>query len=209
MTAIRIETEGTALDVTSPYNTDFVGRARRLAGRWNATRRVWRFDARDEQAVRDLLVACYGTDGTTMPDVVSVRLTYDGWWSAAREPFDYAGRIVAAASGRDSGARLGQGVVLLNGGFTSGGSRANWTTETLKSGAVVLLHDIPRRYVETSTVNYDCCTTEIVDTSKSEPDLAGLAAERARLTARLASIEASPGRQGPNETSTPVTTVAS
>lgn len=201
MTAIRIDTRGTALDVASPYNSDFVRRARRLAGRWVAARNVWTFDARNEWAVRDLLVDCYGTDGTILPDVVSVRLTYERCCATTCGPFDYAGRVVAAASDRDGGARLGQGVVLLEGGFASGGSRAYWTTETGKGGAVVLLHDIPRPYAEASTVGRDSCTTEIVEMPRGVPDRDALAAERARLTARLAAIEASLEVQQPGGSS--------
>jgi len=46
--------------VSSPYHPNFPARARSLGGNWDAVRRVWVFDARDEDRVRSLCREIYG-----------------------------------------------------------------------------------------------------------------------------------------------------
>jgi hypothetical protein len=53
-----------------------------------------------------------------------------------------AGREVARAFGRDSGAKLGPDVVVRAGGFHSGGSRKNWRI-TVKDGTSFDLLRLP------------------------------------------------------------------
>jgi DNA repair protein RadC len=48
--------------VTSPYHPKFPARARSLGGIWDATRRVWIFDAGDHDRVRSLCREIYGAD---------------------------------------------------------------------------------------------------------------------------------------------------
>lgn len=65
----------------------------------------------------------------------------DGW----QGPVEVAGRTIARAWGRDSGAKLGDGVVKLQGRVGSGGSMKNWETVV---DADVVLHDCPRKVAE-------------------------------------------------------------
>lgn len=146
MTDIHVDMRDGALHIRSPYNALYVAGARRLGGTWSPERRIWRFDATDETAVRRLLRRHYGTDGTCAPDTVSVRLT--GCASVTLGPITYAGRILARAYDRDGGARLGAGVAILAGDVGSGGSRRYWTTDTCGRDATFLLHDVPRRIAE-------------------------------------------------------------
>lgn len=129
------------VQVESPYNAGFVVAAKRLAGKWAAP--AWVFDARNEAAVRSALRRWYGTDGTAPADTVSIQVALGEDDSVCRGPVQIAGRTIARAAGRDSGARLGDGVVLLRGGFDSGGSVKNWCTN-VRADTAVLLHDIPR-----------------------------------------------------------------
>ena len=54
---------------------------------------------------------------------------------------------MARAYGRDSGAKIGEGVVFLEGGASSGGSVKNWYT-TIKKGSVFEVRDVPRAKAE-------------------------------------------------------------
>lgn len=49
--------------------------------------------------------------------------------------------------GRDSGARLGECVILLDGDISSGGSRVNWTT-TVDIDSVIEIKDMTSEQVE-------------------------------------------------------------
>ncbi|SFM16221.1 hypothetical protein [Methylobacterium pseudosasicola] len=137
--AIQITRSGTDLLVRTPHaNTNFNARIKDMGGRWEAP--AWRVDARNEALVRAALVRSYGGDGEGEPDTVSLQchIEKDSWQS----PVEVAGRIIARAFGRDSGAKLGEGIVRLDGSVTSGGSRANWTTVV---DATVVIHDCPRK----------------------------------------------------------------
>lgn len=140
--AIEITRTGTDLLVRTPHaNTNFNARIKDMGGRWEAP--AWRVDARNEALVRAALKRSYGSDGMGEPDTVSLQchVEKDAWHG----PVEFAGRVIARAFGRDSGARLGEGVVRLSGSVTSGGSRANWTTVV---DAVVVVHDCPRKVAE-------------------------------------------------------------
>jgi hypothetical protein len=142
---IHVEKEGSQISVTSPYHPAFVRWAKTRNGRYDKSLNVWRFDARDEADVRKKLVAIYGTDGSTEVDLVDIRITLrgDDDYSRCLDSVYVAGRSVVRAYDRDSGAKLGEGCVLISGRISSGGSRANWTTVVGK-GTVLELRDVPR-----------------------------------------------------------------
>jgi DNA repair protein RadC len=58
-----VEGEDGRIAVSSPYHPDFPARARGLGGTWDAARRVWMFDAGDNDRVRSLCCEIYGADG--------------------------------------------------------------------------------------------------------------------------------------------------
>lgn len=134
------------LIVESPYNTIFLNRAKKWGGKWSGSK--WVFDVREETRVRELCKKVFGTDGVCVPDVVSVRATLrDPDDNAFRAPITIFGRVVARAFGRDSGVKIGYGVVILEGGFASGGSVKNWYT-VVKGNTVIIVRDVPRLLAE-------------------------------------------------------------
>ena len=60
---MRIYSEENKLYVESDYSAKFVREAKKLNGKW--TGRAWRFDANDEEMVRDVLLKVYGEDEET------------------------------------------------------------------------------------------------------------------------------------------------
>lgn len=189
---VQIKSDGQNISVYSPYNPDFPRAAKQLGGKWDPAARAWTFDARDEQRVRDLCVEIYGTDGNTPTgDLITIRVTVkpDSRWYADKGGLFFAGRCVAYARGRDSGARLGDGVVVLEGGFKSGGSMKNWTTKCSDDGAVFEIRDVPRAKAieakEASASYID--SVEIIEQNVSK---SALEEEKQRLLARIAEIDA-------------------
>ena len=145
--AVKIEQAGGGrISVVSPYHKNFPGRAKELGGKWYAQEKAWVFDAREEPQVRDLCREVYGTDGPGT-EVADVRARFTSEASAARDGVYLLGREVARAWGRDSGAKLGTGVILESGRIASGGSSANWRTE-VREDTVLLLHDVPKSLVD-------------------------------------------------------------
>ena len=143
---IKIIKTGDAIAVTSPYNPSYTSRAKKLGGKWDASQSAWVFNARSEPHVRELLLDEYGSDGSPA-ELVDIRVTTLSDIRASARPITLCGRVVVSARGRDSGARLGEGVSLIKGRAASGGSVKNWVT-MLTEGAVFEMFDVPRRAVE-------------------------------------------------------------
>ena len=137
---IEVAAEGGAVALKSPYHPDLPSMARRIGGRWD--RQAWRFDSRDEERVRDLARDIYGTDGADGARLVDVEIIIHDEIVSQRAAIYFAGREIARAFGRDSGCRLGEGVLHLEGESPqSGGSAKNWTT-VLRPGRYEL-RDVP------------------------------------------------------------------
>src|SRR5215831_16842038 len=57
-----VEEEDGRIAVSSPYHPDFPRRARSLGGIWDAARRMWIFDAADDDRVKSLCRDIYGAE---------------------------------------------------------------------------------------------------------------------------------------------------
>lgn len=185
-TAITLtETDGT-ITVISPFHPAFAGRAKRLGGRWAPEIKAWRFDARDRAAVEALLSKLFGWTAQPSGETVTVRLDLHGDDLYGHEELRFAGRQVARRPQRDAQVILGEGVVLVKGGFGwRGGSVANpriWDSSYSSKTIIMEVRDLP---VEALAI-VDSWSYTIV----AEDPLAPLRAERVRLAARLAEIDA-------------------
>jgi hypothetical protein len=178
------------------YHPEFPAAARDMGGKWAAP--AWTFDARDEQRVRDLCLDLFGTDGTPC-ELVTLRCNASSaLWDAAGTDCELylAGRLVAKVfSKNDSRAKLGDGVVITEGGFCGGGStRAPYATS--KTGTTFELRDVPRaiadRVREESPELVEIIASPLSpapDTIKVDPAHQALIDERAALLARLAEVD--------------------
>ncbi len=139
--------------VKAPYHPDFAPKAKKLGGRWDpAPMKTWTFDARDEGKVRALCVSIYGTDGSLVPrgEILTIRTTpevCDSRGRGAGSELWLAGRQIARILGRDSGARMGDGVVIVAGRFMSGGSVKNYHIKW-EDGTIFELRDVHRALAE-------------------------------------------------------------
>jgi len=50
------------IGVSSPFNGDFIAKARGLGGKWDGVSQRWMFPASEEAALRALCIEIYGTD---------------------------------------------------------------------------------------------------------------------------------------------------
>lgn len=184
-------TAGQQVRVVCPYNELWAARARQLGGEWDGAGRAWRFDVRDLDRVRVAAMEHYGSDGVT-DDVVTLRVEFaNNAASKDRASFSVFGRPIARAYGRDSGARPEAGVVFLTGGSRSGGSVKNWCT-IIDADTIVLVRDFPRIEAERRVAEQPNAGRGILYAIEPEAvpvDVDALAAERARLVARLAEID--------------------
>jgi len=142
---IKIKEVNNRLLVSSPYHPDFAPEARNLGGRW--TGNTWVFDPRDLERVSELLIDIFGTDGTYKGQLCTIQVTTSDDISEYRSGLFLAGRCVARAKGRDSGATIGNGVVFLKGSPDSNGSMKNWNT-TIYANSVFEIRDVPEPHAK-------------------------------------------------------------
>ena len=179
-----ITTEGGRLMVTSPFHPRWAPRARALGGRWDAAAKAWTFDPRDEERVRAAAVAVYGTDGDDDAPRVTVRVDLDAYGARDGAELWVGPRQVARRPGRDERVRLGDGVVLVSGGFAGSGGSVRYPQLAPRPGTVVEVRDLPAPAVAALA---DAAGVEVV----ADPGAtAQLRAERARLAERLAAVDA-------------------
>ncbi|MER5973310.1 hypothetical protein ABT112_26890 [Streptomyces sp. NPDC002055] len=184
MSTVTITTAGGKTTVRSPYDPNWPSSARALGGRWSGG--VWVFDSRDEERVRELAREVYGTDGT--PDAggtVTVRISVEdvrGERGGRPATLFRHGRQIATRFGRDEKPRLGDGVVLISGGFQSSAGSHNYLELGPLDDTVVEVRDVPRSVA----VDHEL---QIVG-EEGRPDHEALRAERERLAARITEIDA-------------------
>lgn len=137
-----IEKDG-LVKVTSPYNRKFVNKARDFRGQWK--NEAWYFDDSIIDYVRELMIECFGTTGEEPYESVDL-LIKDFTEYGDRGPVELFGRTIARAWGRDSGAKLGDGIVLIKGDVASSGSVKNWRTRV--ADADIIIQDFPKPATE-------------------------------------------------------------
>lgn len=188
---ISITRNGSDISVASPFHPAFVHRAKELGGKWDAAAKVWAFDARDEDDVRALCREVYGTDGSSDTKLIDLRITFKSGARAGQRAVYVCGREIARAWGRDSGAKLGEGIKLVEGRITSGGSSKNWAT-VVDAGSVFIVRDVPeaKARAEAEACNTDEFSIEILTSAPAAVDVSALQAEREKLVARMAEIDA-------------------
>jgi hypothetical protein len=189
MSKLSITKTASEVHVQSPYNALFVKGARLLSGKFSGG--VWTFDVRDEDRVRSLCGDVYGSDGV-ISNTCTVRLEMPRGASATREAIDFYGFTLARAFGRDSGAKISEGIVVLEGGFYSSGSVKNWATMA-KDGTVVLLREFPRHRAQRIVSGEEKSEwpgwTVTIEDERPPVDIQALEDEKARLLSRLEEIE--------------------
>lgn len=127
------------------YNDILIEKCRDLGGKWDSEEKAWVFSGLVEDEVELL-------DEQFNSDLIGVELTFKSEESVCCDAIRFCGLKLASASGRDSGAKLGDGVSLISGSVTSGGSVKNWTTR-ITEGTVLRLQ-IPAQIIELNTL--DC-----------------------------------------------------
>lgn len=186
-TTVTIESTGDQLHLIAPYDPAFPAEAKRIGGRWHAASRTWRFDPRDRDKVEVLAAETWGwtPDDEDVP-TVTIRYTI-GSWDCDRAELRLAGRRFAWRPGRDSDVQIADGVVLIEGEFPGrGGSVRYPTLGSSAEGVVLEIRDLPvsvaRKIVDEKS------GAVIIDGADRARE--ALVAERERLVARLAEIDA-------------------
>ena len=138
------------------YNEQLVAECRRLGGKWDPEEKAWIFSGLVESEVEEL-------DLRYNSKKVAVKIHFSEEESAGTGPVTVAGIPIASASGRDSGAKLRDGIAVLSGGASSGGSRKNWYT-IIEAGTTLRMY-MPEALIKEEI---DGVTIERIETKKGE-----------------------------------------
>ena len=137
--------ENGVISVITPYDAEFVNKARNLRGKWKDG--AWHFDDSIEDYVKQALKDCYGTTGEDPVDTCSLVIkNFDD--STDCGPVTLFGRTIAKAWGRDSGAKLGDNIIWISGKYFSGGSVKNWRTGVVNAYFEIQNFPVPRTKFE-------------------------------------------------------------
>lgn len=145
--AIQLTIVDDKVKVVTPYNEAFIQKCRNLRGTFKAG--AWWFDDSIIDYVREAMVQFFGTTGETPYQTCTLLISnysdhcYNG-------PCILFGRTIAKAFGRDSGARLGDDVIFIDGIYNSGGSVKNWST--VIKDATFEIHKFPVPSLELNEV---------------------------------------------------------
>lgn len=175
--------------LSTPYSTEFIQRIKRCGGRWDAESRRWHVPEDALPVARTIMREIYGeTDEAPAVETVTLEATFTRDAVGYGAPIELAGRVIARAWGRDSGARSGNEVAFVEGNPTSGGSTRNWTT-IVPAGSVVLLFRVPIALAhKLLAAPPEDVNIRIIDDPKL--NRAALIEEKAKLLARIAEINA-------------------
>lgn len=145
---IKIIKKKNKIEAVSPYHPKLPKEARKLGGNWDNSKLKWIFDFQDEIKVRNLYIKIYGTDGIiNLFELVTVKVTILEDWESCKQGLYLYGREIAKAFSRDSGVKIGPGIIIL-GEVRSGGSRKNWKT-IVEKGTILEIRDIPKKIYKT------------------------------------------------------------
>ena len=111
---VNITVVGNKIYLESPYHPDTSNESKKLGGRWSDKK--WEFDIRDKERVEDMAKRIYGY-GENVVDITYI------FRESGKQVFLF-GRLVAQRYSRDSSVQLGEGVVIVKGGFSSSGGSA-------------------------------------------------------------------------------------
>lgn len=175
---IQVKKTESGIEVITPYNAEFVSDLKRsISGaKWNGS--AWIVPAEAEGAIMDMLNNYYGYDPAEK--FVTVHITAKKELYGPRGNVYFEGFPIARATGRDSGARVCDGVIKISGNINSGGSVKNWET-VVREGATFQL-SVPEKIAHEN----DEWAVEKIETAINKTDLI---AERDRLMARIAEID--------------------
>ena len=112
-------------------------------------------------------------------------------------PVTIFGRVVARAYGRDSAARIGEGVVFVKGKAFSRCDHKGWRT-VVGEGSVVRMGSVPRDLVVSGLP--PGVEVSIIEPTTPADETVRLQVERLRLVARIADIDAARARQDSSNT---------
>ena len=185
---IKVTRNEKQLIVQSDFNGYLPSQAKKCGGKWSPDQRAWIYDIQAEPQVEQIYRNIYGQWDNVIEEEVSIKCECKEGYSVLCDSIQLHGRTIARAKGRDSGAILAEGIILLSGEFYSGGSMKNWRTCCSKDTIFRVLH-VPKPIAEKLVNNSEWCDKIEIEENSIKIDKESLIKEREKLLLRIKEID--------------------
>lgn len=138
----EIKEENEKIKITTPYHPIFVKKIKGAGASWSSDSKTWNMDARNIGIARKIMYQIYGRDDTPC-ELIDVKVYVKQSIIADRAAITMLGKVIASAYGRDSEAKIGEGISFEEGAPRSGGSVKNWFTK-IPEGSIFTIWDVPK-----------------------------------------------------------------
>ena len=187
MKTVNLTVNNGQVKVQTPYNAEFVTKAKNLGGKWDTLSKTWIFNENVLDYVKEILIQIYGVTGeTTYQTCTLVVKNYSA--EVVTGAVELFGRTIARASGRDTGVSLGESIVWINGKKESGGSTKYW--KTIVENATFEIQDFPVERTKFEDVQKAIaegwCEIKVTESKRSKEEIKS---EIAELKEKLAKLE--------------------
>lgn len=186
MIEIKIK-KGTLL-IYTPYNAKFVSAIKKIGGaKWDSANKCWTAPEEFVDAVREIMMEIYGYTDISENESVTLKVVFNEEAKEDRKDVVLFGKILSHATGRDSGARVGDDIAMIKGNIRSGGSAKNWVS-VVEEGSTFIIKNVNKNIFkkEKDGINYDVKIDIIDDAKKSKSELLE---EKKRLLERIKEID--------------------
>lgn len=179
---IKVEIKDNRIFVNSPYNAAFIGKAKEIGGRWDAPSKSWTFEESNKNLVNDALIDFYGEGINGKAETIKVDYQASKFEDVYKGNISIGNLVTVTRRYRDRPVTITPGTIVIEGSFeTSGGSSKSPRPDA--DTDVILRTELPL------TV-YNSLSDKVKEKLTVQSDRADLEAEKARLLARLAEIDA-------------------
>lgn len=162
---MKIEIDNGRAYVYTPYSPDFVKAIEGIGGKdWEQNKGCWSVPDAAVNAVREIMMDVYGYSDQIPNDVLALKVTFLSDVSSTCSDVTLFGKVMAHASGRDSGARVGDDVAYIRGGASSGGSVKNWCS-IVEKGSIAILSNVNKHVYEKTEIDPDIQVEVIADST--------------------------------------------
>lgn len=166
--------------VATPYNKDFIKKARELNGEWSRGGKVWVFDENREEALNKSLLDYYAYSATGSEETVTIKIRAVDFETNGE--IKVGSVLIAKRWGRDESVKLYNDSFVSEGEFDSSGGSNNNPRVSSDGTVVIVIPDFPKRFLGEIK---DGQEYEILD---HRPSRSSLIAEKEKLEKRLEEI---------------------
>lgn len=173
--------------IFTPYNKEFITNIKTIgAAKWNPREGCWVVPESSVDLVRDFMLKIYGYSDISDNEQVDIRVTFNKEYYEERESIYLFGKVIARAFGRDSGAKIGNDVTLLDGRVYSGGSIKYWTTN-IEAGTKMIIRNVSKKLLE--EYDFEDETFLSIEKLETAPNKKKLIEEKNQLLKRITEID--------------------